>query len=164
MPSGGIKALKHRYESVIRVHGDYFANPIAKPYTQSENIDLDQLLNECGEVSFDIEISETDVLKALQSINMNKGAGPDGISPKLLKNCAKSLATPLTVLFRKSLHQGCVPDVLKKSRIVPIFKSGKKNSASNYRPVVIIPTIAKIFEMVVYGKINTFVNGKISQN
>ncbi|XP_031620399.1 uncharacterized protein LOC116338953 [Contarinia nasturtii] len=130
--------------SKAELFADFFENQ----YTQSDNIDLDQLLSECGDISFDIDINEVDVMKALQTINVNKGAGPDGISPKLLKNCAHSLSKPLTMLFRKSLHQGCVPAALKNSRIVPIFKSGKKSSASNYRPIVIIPTIAKLFEIV----------------
>ncbi|XP_031637856.1 uncharacterized protein LOC116350250 [Contarinia nasturtii] len=137
--------------SKAELFADFFENQ----YTQSDSIDLDQLLDECGDLSFDIEINEHDVLRALQSINVSKGAGPDGVSPKLLKNCAHSLAKPLTVLFCKSLDQGGVPASMKNSRIVPIFKSGKKSNASNYRPIVIIPTIAKLFEMVVHGKIDS---------
>ncbi|XP_031626213.1 uncharacterized protein LOC116342660 [Contarinia nasturtii] len=142
--------------SKAELFADFFENQ----YTRSDIIDLDELLDECGDVSFDFEITEADVLNALQFIDANKGAGPDGISTKVLKNCAHSLSKPLTALFRKSLQQGCVPDALKKSRIVPIYKAGKKSNAVNYRPVVIIPTIAKLFEIVVYDKIDTFINGK----
>ncbi|XP_031632582.1 uncharacterized protein LOC116346585, partial [Contarinia nasturtii] len=105
--------------SKAELFADFFENQ----YTRSDIIDLDELLDECGDVSFDFEITEADVLKALQSIDANKGAGPDGISPKVLKNCAHSLSKPLTALFRRSFQQGCVPDALKKSRIVPIYKA-----------------------------------------
>ncbi|XP_031634810.1 uncharacterized protein LOC116348086, partial [Contarinia nasturtii] len=105
--------------SKAELFADFFENQ----YTRSDIIDLDELLDECGDVSFDFEITEADVLKALQSIDANKGAGPDGISPKVLKNCAHSLSKPLTALFSRSFQQGCVPDALKKSRIVPIYKA-----------------------------------------
>lgn len=62
------------------------------------------------------------------------------------------------------MQEGHVPPALKNSRIVPIFKSGKLSSATNYRPVVIIPTIAKVFERVVYNKIVEFVNERIVHN
>ncbi|XP_031639659.1 uncharacterized protein LOC116351663, partial [Contarinia nasturtii] len=86
---------------ISRIQLQIRANPkhFWRFYTQSDNIDLDQLLSECGDISFDIDINEVDVMKALQAINVNKGAGPDGISPKLLKNCAHTLSKPLTMLF-----------------------------------------------------------------
>lgn len=141
-----------------------FANFFENQYTQSDGFDLNNLLNECRDDAFECDINDRDILKALLSVNVNKGVGPDGVSPKLLKNCANSLVKPLTILFRKSLQEGIVPEALKNSRIVPIFKSGKKNIASNYRPIVIIPTVAKIFESVIYSKIEAFVNGKIVHN
>ncbi|XP_031633556.1 uncharacterized protein LOC116347189, partial [Contarinia nasturtii] len=102
---------------------EIFADFFKSQYTRSDGIDLDQILSECEDLSFDINIKEVDVLRALKSINVNKGAGPDGISPKMLKNCAHTLSKPLTALFCKSLHQGYVPGALKNSRIVPIYKS-----------------------------------------
>ena len=71
-------------------------------------------MNGCSDDSYDCEIEETDVLNALRSINVNKGAGPDGMLPKLLKNGGNSLAKPLTVLFQKSLEMGQIPIVLKE--------------------------------------------------
>lgn len=147
-------------ESKAQLFAEYFKNQ----YTTCDGIDLDELLNECSNDPFEIEISEPDVLKALQSMKVNKGSGPDGISPHILKNCAQTLAKPLSVLLCKSLEEGIVPDSLKTSRIRPVFKSGSKNNAVNYRPIVIIPTIAKVFETVIYDKIGAYVNGKVIQN
>ena len=143
---------------------ELFADFFERQYTPSDEIDIDSLLNACEDEAFDFVVNEEDVLKALLTINVNKGTGPDGVPPKLLKNCAHTLMKPLTILFNKSLQTGSVPDNLKKSRIVPIFKSGKKSNAANYRPIVIIPTVAKLFESIVHTRIKEFVNGKIAHN
>ena len=34
----------------------------------------------------------------------------------------------------------------------PIFKNGSKPDLSNYRPIYIVPAVAKIFEKIVYDQ------------
>jgi len=41
--------------------------------------------------------------------------------------------------------------------VTPIYKSGSKSDITNYRPITIINSIAKIYEDVLYGKIYEFV-------
>ena len=41
-----------------------------------------------------------------------------------------------------------MPDDLKLSNIIPLFKKGKRNSCNNYRPVKLLSTIGKIFERI----------------
>lgn len=128
-----------------------FAEFFKQQFSRAEDIDWNSILNGCESNAFDIDIDEEDVRKAFESMKVNKGEGLNGISPQLLKNCADSLVKPLTLLFRKSLEDGCVPASLKNSRIVPVFKSGSKTNPTNYRAVAIIPTIAKVFEKVMFN-------------
>ena len=44
-------------------------------------------------------ISETTTLKATEGINVNKANGPHNNHPRVLRNNAHFLATPLTVIF-----------------------------------------------------------------
>ena len=60
-----------------------------------------------SEVSF----SELDVFRALRSLDPSKAMGCDGISPKLLKNCALALYQPLHHLFSLTLLQNYIPPV-----------------------------------------------------
>ena len=46
----------------------------------------------------DLRFHELDVILLLKNVNSGKATGPDGIHGVVLKNCAASLASPLTSL------------------------------------------------------------------
>ena len=58
---------------------------------------------------FDIDLDQNKVRKLLLNINSNKASGPDGIHGKILKNCANTLAYPLSLLFKISYNTGSLP-------------------------------------------------------
>ena len=91
----------------------------------------------------------------LKNINVNKATGPDGISGKLLKNCANSLAYPLSLLFRTSYNSGMVPQEWKLANVVPVYKKGGKASVENYRPISLTCLVMKIFEKIVRDELMT---------
>jgi hypothetical protein len=43
-----------------------------------------------------------EVQSVLLELDVSKGAGPDGIPPLLLKNCASAFARPFSLLFNRS--------------------------------------------------------------
>ena len=94
----------------------------------------DSKIPESEQIS-DIIINEEIVKSKLLRLKENKAPGPDGVSPKVLKRCADSLALPLAAFFRKSLSEMKLPTDWKKAEIVPIFKSGNRSEACNYRPI-----------------------------
>ena len=48
------------------------------------------------------------------------------------------------------------PECLKKAIVVPIHKGGSLNIPSNFRPISLLPIVGKIFEKVIHGKIEDF--------
>lgn len=66
-------------------------------------------------------ITALDVLRKLESLDPNKGAGPDAIPPSVLKHCAPILVLHLSVWFSSLLNLGIFPSVLKRGYVVPIF-------------------------------------------
>jgi hypothetical protein len=48
-------------------------------------------------------LTEQEILDQLKILNVNKPAGPDGVSPRLLKDIADSISKPLTQIFNMSL-------------------------------------------------------------
>ena len=76
-----------------------------------------------------------DVLLLLKDINPRKTASPDGIHGVVLKNCASTLAKPLTIMFNISFVTGSIPNEWKLVSVVPVNKKDEKGSVKNYRPI-----------------------------
>ena len=111
----------------------------------------------------DISISESDVHKALSSLNTTKAMGIDGIGPKLLKHCALALYKPIHHIFMLSISHFYVPKDWRLHLITPyLHKSGDKSSVKNYRPISLLCTISKVLEKIIYDKIVSFVSQSIS--
>ena len=75
-----------------------------------------------------------------------KAVGLDNMPNKLLKMAAQVVAPSLTGIFSASIRTGIFPNEWKASRVTPIFKGGSKTNLGNYRPISVIPVIAKIFK------------------
>jgi hypothetical protein len=89
------------------------------------------------------DVDEMSVLQELSKLRTNKATGLDGISAKLLRDSAYVIAPYLTKIFNLYLRCGSFPDIWKKGRVTPIFKSGVPTSSNNYRPITILPTLSK---------------------
>jgi hypothetical protein len=73
--------------------------------------------------------------KLLSKLNPTKAAGPDNITPRVLKELAPFIAPILTVIFKISYESGTIPAIWKTANICPVFKKGKTIEAINYRPI-----------------------------
>lgn len=100
-----------------------------------------------------IDITETDILEALTSLDPSKAQGPDELGPSLLKHCSYALCAPLLHLFSQCLQQHNIPSEWKLHSISPIYKAGDKNSIKNYRPISLLSCTSKILERIIYNKI-----------
>ena len=89
------------------------------------------------------------VYMLLSRINERKAPGLDNIPNKLIKLAAEIISPSLTEIFARSISTGIFPSEWKTARVSPIFKKGKKNDPNNYRPISVIPAVAKIFEKVI---------------
>ena len=78
-----------------------------------------------------------------------KAPGPDGVSPRLLKNCAPQLASVFTNIFNDSLSLRKVPAIFKKATIIPVPKKTSVSCLNDYRPVALTAVPMKTFERIV---------------
>ncbi len=112
-----------------------------------------------------IDIEEIDVIAAIDKMDINSAAGPDGFPTILLKTCKKALAKPLQIMFQSFLESGKIPKNLKEGIICPIHKGGSRAHAKNYRPISLTSHISKTMERIVREKLTIFLeeNGLLSE-
>jgi hypothetical protein len=98
---------------------------------------------------FDFKPTDVDTINKLVSkINIKKATGVDQISSKLLRAGAPVLNKHITTLVNNTIKTSVFPTRLKEAQVVPLHKKNDPLDKKNYRPVSILPTISKVYEMV----------------
>lgn len=111
----------------------------------------------------EIDISLFDIESAISSLEWNSGAGPDELSPYVIKKCETAIVWPIWLLYQKSVDEERIPDAMKVSQTVPVYKrKGVKSDVKNYRVVEIAPIVMKIHEIAVKRKISGIIEPSLS--
>jgi len=113
-----------------------------------------------------IQISDSDICKAILRLNNDSSPGHDGLPTTVFKKLMSSLVNPLKLIFNASLNLGNIPDIWKVAAVVPIYKKGDKALVSNYRPVSLTAITCKIMERIIVQSLKAFMltNNLISSN
>ena len=85
-----------------------------------------------GNCLTEITISIDDVWNQLLALNPSKSGGLNGCHPRVLKEVREGIATPLYLIFKRSLGEGKVSTAWKDASVTALHKSGDKSLASNY--------------------------------
>lgn len=114
---------------------------------------LRQSMFECN-VAFKFDhIDPVTILKSFKSLVIKKTADLDGLSVKTISSIVDHIAPHLACIFNKCVDEGLFPDLMKQSKVIPLFKSGSTDNPSNFRPISILPTLSKIFEKVMLNQL-----------
>ena len=101
-------------------------------------------------------ISPDDLCRVISRMRNSAACGADGLCIRFIKIGLPSLCHVLTHIVNSSLVSQHVPGSWKLALVHPIQKSSKSTDTTNYRPISILPTIAKIVERVVYEQLFYF--------
>lgn len=100
--------------------------------------------------------TEDEISKIIDGLDSNTSTGIDGISTKVIK-CLKNIIVPkLTNCINEYMMRGIFPNTLKVAKVSPIYKSGSRTDPGNYRPVSVLPVLSKVFERVLYSRLNAY--------
>ena len=135
----------------------FFAEIGPKLSENIEDIDIcfDEFVNQSisGNFSFQ-QISPSLVSSHLRKLCIRKATGLDTVSARLLRECFDLISDSLALIFNRSIETSIFPDEWKSARITPLYKKcGNRSDPSNYRPISIIPVVAKVFERIVYDQV-----------
>ena len=88
-------------------------------------------------------------LKIMKKLDEAKATGPDNIPASILRMIAESIALPFTILCRRLLTEGILPDIWKLHQICPLYKRLSAFNPSNYRGIHLTSILSKIAERVI---------------
>lgn len=142
----------------------YFVNAASNiveklPTCNSTYIDYLENFTTPNTFTFSI-VSEETVLSLISNLKNKRSMDVYDMSARIIKSIRSSILLPLTTLINISLVNNLFPDCLKISKVVPIYKKNDINDPSNHRPISVIPSIAKIYELVLKLQITNHFESK----
>ena len=90
----------------------------------------------------------------LESLDVNKATGHDGISAKILKAGDDEISLTLSILYNSCIKKGQWPCDWKKGDWTLIYKKDDRH-AKNYRPITVLSCVKKVFERLLGNQITT---------
>ncbi|XP_074033758.1 uncharacterized protein [Leptinotarsa decemlineata] len=164
-----INELRGKYKKYQEISIDandlntYYCN-IAREIINSISVPhsaLDYMSGTCITEEFyldDTNLSE--LKKILNNTKLKNSSGIDDISMRVIQNLPDSALDALIVLINHSFKTGIVPPFIKNAVIIPIHKGGNINDPSNYRPISLINSLAKLTEKLVKYRLQNFLLSK----
>ena len=112
----------------------------------------------CASFSPQLVVDRASVQELLSSLDPNSAMGSDGIHPRLLKALSLEMSWPLSIIFKSSVVSGVLPLHWLTSLVVPIYKSGGRYNALNYRPISLTSVPCKVLERLIAKSITSFLD------
>ena len=116
--SGG--SLTSDPKSMATILNKFFISQFTTITADSDLPEIDIL--PCQSPLTTVDFNTVSVLKELKNIKVSTAPGPDGITARILKECAVELAEPISLVLQKSISESKIPTDLKFVNVTPILK------------------------------------------
>ena len=139
---------------------DFFVNigpTLAKRIPIIDKSPLSYMQSSMTESIFLAPVMPTEIEKLVLTLK-NSATGWDEINAMLLKSMINDIRDPLCHICNMSLEEGIFPSQLKIANVLPLFKAEESLQFNNYRPVSLLCIISKVFEKLMYNRVNDFLS------
>ena len=130
-------------------------------------MEYDITVNELQDIIFNSEVTDEEIIKAIQALKRGKSGGGDELIPELFI-CPIDLILPIiNCLFNRIFNTGDFPPSWEVSILVTLFKKGDINNPNNYRGISLLDVVGKIYTSVSLGVLHfcfTNIYDKISES
>ena len=106
----------------------------------------------------DTPLTVKEVVDAALQLQPKKTLDFSGLSVWFMQKVVNEISSPLHHIFARSFAEGTVPQQLKVAKVVPVFKSGRKDLMDNYRPISLLSCYSKIIEKIVCSRLTSFLD------
>ncbi len=109
--------------------------------------------------SFSFQPSDvTTVRRILDELDSSSGPGLVGIPTSIFKLQSAKLTISISILFNDCISSNTIPSDWKEAVVTPLAKGKDSDSSdvSGYRPIAVLPPIAKAFERVLVAQVTNY--------
>ena len=143
---------------IVNEFGNYFSNITTDIVNELpiNDINFESYITRNNYESFSLQqTSASEILSIIMNLN-DSNSSPD-FPTKIVKRCSSLISVHLSNIFNRCIQLGFFPTSFKTAKITPIFKSKSPLLSSNYRPISLLPVLAKIFEKKIYSELTNYV-------
>lgn len=101
----------------------------------------------------DVDTSPEHLYVHLKNLKTKWSSTPDDLPCGFLKKIGYEICKPLSLLFRRSLEEGQLPQIFHHAIVCPVHKKGDRANPENKRPVSLTCVSCKLFESVIVKSI-----------
>jgi hypothetical protein len=143
-------------KKMANILNNYFASVFSKENLTNLPVKARETDKEIEHIRFE----RAEILKTLKNLKQSAAPGPNGISPKILKEARYEIADELRHIFQKSIDSAQVPADWKTATVTAIYKKGPKSDPANYQPVSLSTIPCKVMETIIKEKIMAHLLGE----
>ena len=106
-------------------------------------------------------LSNDEVKKEMENLDTKKSSTYGSIPATTLKQCVNAYLPHLTNSINYSIQHNNIPQELKLSEVIPVYKKLDPLQKENYRPSSLLPHVSKIFERIIHKQITNYMTDKL---
>lgn len=152
LPSGEVTiGWKETFETLMRK-----AVPMDDPEIEDlEHLEIRKENDKYYNCNIEMDISEIEIDKAIKRLKNNKAPGHDGIQNETIKHLWRYKGTIIYNLLNNCFRSASFPLSWKRATITFILKDKNKDKTNigSYRPISLLPTLAKVYERIVVDRL-----------
>lgn len=142
--------------SVVNLMNNYFTSSSSSLCQSTVTVKQPLVHFNHSHTFFAFPATQDEIINIVKRMKNSHSVDHDGLSSSILKQISSSIAAILAELFNESLSHGLFPNVFKIARVVPILKKGNSQVLDNYRAISLVPTMSKVFELLMLDRLNSF--------
>lgn len=124
---------KTHFESLFA--GGELDEDINNQYDSDDDVIYDATENELEDIIFNSEITNEEIVKAVQALKRGKSSGEDELIPEFFIHSMDLILPIVNPLFNRIFNTGDYPPSWGRSILVTLFKKGDINNPNDYRGI-----------------------------
>jgi hypothetical protein len=158
------EGMAFSHEEKENVAGEFFRNHLGTSTQRTRTFDWQALGYNPRDLSeLEVPFSQEEIKETITSMPSDKAPGPDGFTGAFFKSCWEIIKDDVTVAINNLFHlnsQGF--ELMNSANIVLLPKKEDALQITDYRPISLIHSFAKIFSKLLANRLAPLLNSLVS--